>query len=146
VRTLALAASVLLVVALGTLWYWRTVAPGHLAQVASISESSGALVWQVDIYGQPGEARRLSVRASGLAVRPPGHDYELWALPKDGAPVSLGLLPYVQASTQRRLTTAQQQALQRAAQLAVSLEPTGGSPTGQPTGAIVFVAPLHTAS
>ena len=143
-RPLAVAASVLLVLALGTLWYWRTLGPGHVAQVATISEPSGAPVWQVDIYGRPGEARRLSVRASGLATRPAGHDYELWALPKGGAPVSLGVLPYVQASTQRALTSAQQQALQHAAQLAVSLEPTGGSPSGQPTGAIVFVVPLHT--
>lgn len=143
-RMLALAASVLLVVALGTLWYWRTVGPGRLAEVATISESSGALLWQVDIYGRPGNARRLSVRASGLAVRPSGHDYELWALPKGGAPVSLGVLPYAQASTQRALTSAQQRALEGAAQLAVSLEPAGGSPSGQPTGAIAFVVPLHT--
>jgi anti-sigma-K factor RskA len=143
-RTLALAASVLLVVVLGTFWYWRTLGPGHLAQVATISESSGALLWRVDIYGKPGEVRRLSVRASGLATRPAGRDYELWALPKGGAPVSLGVLPYVQASAQLALSAAQQQALKRAAQLAVSLEPVGGSPTGQPTGAIVYVVPLHT--
>ena len=130
--------------ALGTFWYWRTLGPGRIAQVATISEPSGALMWQVDIYGRPGEARRLSVRASGLAMQPAGHDYELWALPKGGAPVSLGVLPYVQASTQRALTSAQQQALKRAAQLAVSLEPAGGSPSGQPTGAIVFVVPLNT--
>jgi len=143
-RALAVAASLLLVVALGTLWYWRTLGPGHVAQVATISEPSGTTVWQVDIYGRPGEARRLIVRASGFATRPVDHDYELWALPKGGAPVSLGVLPYVQARTQRALTSAQQQALRSAAQLAVSLEPAGGSPTGQPTGAIVFVVPLRT--
>jgi anti-sigma-K factor RskA len=143
-RPLALAASVLLVLSLGVFWYWRTLGPGHVAQVATIAQSSGALMWQVDVYGRTGEARRLSVRASGFAVRPTGHDYELWALPKGGAPVSLGVLPYAQASAQRALTSAQQQALGRAAQLAVSLEPVGGSPTGQPTGSIVFVVPLHT--
>ena len=36
-----------------------------------------------------------------------------------------------------------EQALATSAQLAVSLESTGGSPTGQPTGAVVFVAALH---
>jgi len=141
---IAVAASVLIVVALATLWYWRTFGAGHLSQAATISESSGTLMWQVDIYGGPGEARRLSVRASGLALQPAGHDYELWALPKGGAPVSLGILPYGQARTLRALTSAQQQALKRAAQLAVSLEPAGGSPSGQPTGAIAFVVPLQT--
>jgi len=142
-RTLAAAASVLLVMALGTFWYWRTVGPGHVAQVATISELNGP-VWQVDIYGRPGEARRLSVTASGLAARPAGHDYELWALPKGGAPVSLGVLPYVELRTQRALTNAQQEALKTAARLAVTLEPAGGSPSGKPTGAIVFVVPLRT--
>jgi anti-sigma-K factor RskA len=143
-RPLALAASVLLVLLLGLFTYWRTLGPGHIAQVASISEPSGALMWQVDVYGRTGEARRLRVRASGFAARPAGHDYELWVLPKGGAPVSLGVLPYAQASTQLALSSAQQQALKSAAQLAVSLEPVGGSPTGQPTGAIVFVVPLQT--
>jgi anti-sigma-K factor RskA len=141
-RSLAVAASLLLVLSLGVLWYWRALGPGHVAQVATISEPSGALMWQVDVYGRTGEGGRLNVRASGLAIRPAGHDYELWALPRGGAPVSLGVLPYSQASAQRVLTSSQQQALQRAAQLAVSLEPVGGSPSGQPTGSIVFVAPL----
>jgi anti-sigma-K factor RskA len=142
-RTWAVAASVLLVLALGTWWYWRTLGPGHLAEVATVTAPSGTLMWQVEVYGRPGATRRLNVRAGDLAARPAGHDYELWALPKGGAPVSLGVLPYVRATTQRALTPTQQQALAHAAQLAVSLEPAGGSPTGQPTGAVVFVVPLR---
>jgi anti-sigma-K factor RskA len=38
------------------------------------------------------------------------------------------------------------QALALSSQVAVSIEPLGGSPTGQPTGAVVYVAALRAAS
>ena len=138
----ALAASVLLVLGVGTLLYWRALAPAP-AEVATIAAPSGTLMWQVEIYSAPGSPARLSVRAGTLTAAPAGHDYELWALPKGGAPVSLGLLPYRHDAARRTLTGAQQQALAHATQLAVSVEPSGGSPTGQPTGAVVFVVPLR---
>jgi anti-sigma-K factor RskA len=67
----------------------------------------------------------------------------LWA-PGAGsaAPVSLGLLP--QSGVQRRALPAQRAALLRAASLAVSREPSGGSPTGAPTGPVLLVAPRNT--
>jgi len=143
-RLYALAASVLLVVGLAALLYWRTQAPvPRAAEVATIATPAGALMWQVEIYGAPGAPARLSVHAGTLAAAPAGRDYELWALPKGGTPVSLGLLPYRDTAAQRALTVAQQQALAKATQLAVSIEPPGGSPTGQPTGAVVFVAELR---
>ena len=65
------------------------------------------------------------------------------ALRSGGAtPVSLGLLP-VEGRTKRDLTSAQQMALVNSAQVAVSIEPDGGSPTGLPTGPVVYTAPLH---
>jgi anti-sigma-K factor RskA len=143
VRRYALAASVVLLAVLAAVLYWRTLAPPRAAEVATISAPSGALLWQVEIYAAPGA---LSVRAGTLAAPPAGRDYELWALPKGGNPVSLGVLPYRHTVAQRALSVAQRQALANAAQLAVSVEPPGGSPTGQPTGAVVFVAPLRTLS
>jgi len=141
-RSLALAASIAIVVILGGLVYWRAFAPQQLTQVASISAASGVRVWTVQIFGK---TARLTVRAGELPVTPPGRDYELWALPTGGTPVSLGVLPR-SGSSQRTLTQAQQRALASAPQVAVSIEPTGGSPTGQPTGAIVFVVPLRSVS
>ena len=61
-----------------------------------------------------------------------GKAHELWALPEGGAPVSLGLLPHT-GEHHRVLTPAQRAALAGAKQIAVSLEPEGGSPTGAPT-------------
>ncbi len=139
VRSFALAASLALVVVAGALLYWRAFGPQQPTQIATIAASSGTRVWTVEIFGK---SAHLNVRAGVLPARPPGHDYELWALPKGGMPVSLGILPG-EGSSQRTLTAAQQKALAEAPQVAVSIEPTGGSPTGQPTGAIVFVAPLR---
>ena len=96
-------------------------------------------MWQVEVFGT---TSRLVVQVRKLPARPAGHDYELWALPKGGNPVSLGVLPAEGTST-RALTVIQKAALASSSQLAVSIEPPGGSPTGQPTGDIVFMAPLR---
>jgi anti-sigma-K factor RskA len=55
--------------------------------------------------------------------------------------VSLGLLP-TSGDQRRVLTAAQRSALAGAKNLAVSLEPAGGSPTGLPTGPVLHVAPI----
>jgi anti-sigma-K factor RskA len=144
-RTFALAASILLIVGLGTLLYWRSAAPGKVTELATIAASSGAPVWNVEIYASPGRPGRIVVHTGQLRAPPPGRDYELWALPKGGTPVSLGVLPS-KGTSRRALSPIQQSALANSTQLAVSLEPFGGSPTGQPTGTIVFVAPVRTVS
>jgi anti-sigma-K factor RskA len=72
----------------------------------------------------------------------PARAYELWALPGSGAaPVSLGLMPKTGRST-LQLNDAQRLALSRSKQIAISLEPPGGSPTGAPTGPVLFVAAI----
>jgi anti-sigma-K factor RskA len=136
---LAVAASVLLVVGLSVLLYWRGIGP-RPTEIATIKTPAGGQVWEVDVY-----RGRLVVHAGQLPPHPTDREYELWALPTGGKPVSLGLLPG-SGSTQRSLTVAQQQALASATQVAVTLEPLGGSPTGQPTSTPLFVAPLHASS
>lgn len=59
-----------------------------------------------------------------------GRDYELWLIVGDAAPVSLGLIK----DTTTTLALAN---LAPGAILAVSLEPTGGSTTGAPTGPVL---------
>jgi anti-sigma-K factor RskA len=63
---------------------------------------------------------------------------ELWAVPKQGAPRSLGLV-----QTQGATTLLRTQLLQDTAAFAVSVEPSGGSPTGAPTGPIVSMGELQ---
>ncbi len=87
-----------------------------------------------------------SVSADGraLVLKPlndlsmtPGKALELWAVPAQGAPRSLGLVQAAGATTLLRT-----QFLRDTAAFAVSVEPTGGSPTGAPTGPIVSVGKL----
>jgi anti-sigma-K factor RskA len=66
---------------------------------------------------------------------------ELWALPEGSAPVSLGLMPATGA-VRLALNDRQRSALAAATNVAVSDEPPGGSPTGAPTGAVLYVATL----
>lgn len=65
---------------------------------------------------------------------PAGRTLELWALPDGAPPRSLGLLP---ASGTIRLALPPG-TLERVPALAVSLEPAGGSPTGAPTGPVLY--------
>ena len=59
---------------------------------------------------------------------------ELWALKKDGPPASLGVI------AADKLTALNKKTLPKDTKgLAVSLEPLGGSPTGAPTGPVLFV-------
>jgi anti-sigma-K factor RskA len=89
-----------------------------------------------------------SVTADGraLVLKPlndlslaPGRALELWAVPPQGAPRSLGLVRADAATTLVRA-----QLLRDTAAFAVSVEPPGGSPTGAPTGPIVSVGKLQT--
>jgi anti-sigma-K factor RskA len=71
------------------------------------------------------------IQPSGAIAVPSDRDLELWALAKgETRPRSLGVLP----ASGRRLVAA----LAPDTQLLVSLEPRGGSPTGQPTGPVVY--------
>jgi anti-sigma-K factor RskA len=87
----------------------------------------------------------MIVHAGQLPARPANHDFELWALPAGGKPVSLGVLP-ADGTARRDLSPSQRQALASAAQIAVTLEPAGGSPTGQPTTTPIYVVPLRVVS
>lgn len=87
----------------------------------------------------------VSPDGRGLVLRPldalpldAGRTLELWAVPGQGAPRSLGLVSAAQ-STQVIRT----QLLKDTAAFAVSIEPTGGSPTGAPTGPIISVGKLE---
>lgn len=123
--------------------------PPQPAPVVVVLAATGA-------EGAP-EAHRASFVASvsgdgsALVTRPiqplplaRGRVLELWALPPQGAPRSLGLISAEGPTVIRRDQAAQ--ALldaSRTAGLAVSIEPPGGSPTGAPTGPVVFAGKLR---
>jgi anti-sigma-K factor RskA len=87
----------------------------------------------------------ISSDGSSLVTRPlvnvrleANRSLELWALPASGtAPRSLGLISARGATVLKR-----PEVLKGAGGLAVSLEPEGGSPTGAPTGPVLYAGKL----
>ena len=109
-----------------------------LQTVALLGTDPAHPVWQLE---RRAPLTALTIRVVGAVPPAAGKSYELWALPRGGAPVSLGLLPAA-GSAERALSEAQRSALRAADKVAVSVEPAGGSPTGSPTGPIVIVTSL----
>jgi anti-sigma-K factor RskA len=82
----------------------------------------------------------LRVNVLDPAIHVAGRSLELWALPSGGRPRSLGIV----SPTERlnlKLLAAADQALADVPTLAISLEPAGGSPSGQPTGPVLYTGP-----
>jgi anti-sigma-K factor RskA len=105
--------------------------------VSVITDQATGPVWLLQAF-----TAELRVSTVNPRPEPAGNSYELWMLPDGGLPpVSLGLIP----GTGNAALPLSAQALAVLAQtmtLAVSLEPAGGSPTGAPTGPVIFTAPL----
>ena len=137
---LALAAAVAIVVIGTSVRVWHESHAFRAA--ATLASSDGHALWQLDVSRSSDELR---VTVLGVVQPLPGKDYELWALPEAGSPVSLGLLPS-SGRIERGLDSTQRRALAAAHKVAVSIEPRGGSRTGAPTGPVVHVAPVRVAA
>lgn len=78
----------------------------------------------------------LTIRAVAEQHPPSGRAFELWAIvPDTKQPQPLGVIP---ADGVLRIATVPA-SVRGGATLAISVEPPGGSPTGLPTGPVVFV-------
>ena len=125
--------------------WWRTAAIGAAALAAGLAVFIGvrpAPVPLVAVLAPAGSTASLLVAVAGpdggLALRPiaavavaPDRDLQLWALPAGATrPQSLGVLP-----ASGKLVPP---GVAPGTQLLVSLEPKGGSPTGLPTGPVVY--------
>jgi anti-sigma-K factor RskA len=103
-------------------------------EIAVLSPMSGGTPVLMATIGRNGV---LVVQPTGPITVPADKDLELWALPRgDTKPRSLGVLP----SSGRQVVAE----LASNTQLLVSLEPKGGSPTGQPTGPVLYGGRLMT--
>lgn len=135
--------------------FWRAAAVGAMALAASLAvvlvtrgpplparvamvlpDRPGEGGWLVEVSDR-GE---LHVRANGALSLAADRDYQLWALAEGATkPVPLGLLPVNASAVIKadRLPT-------KKYQLLVSLEPKGGSPTGLPTGPVMYAGEVVT--
>ena len=89
---------------------------------------------------EPGKSggRSLRIRVIGHAEMGPNTAWELWMLPGgDQKPVSLGLITTHETQVVK-IPDSLAARLDAAQGLAMSVEPAGGSPTGQPTGPVLY--------
>lgn len=80
-----------------------------------------------------------AVRVAGAVDVPRDRVAQLWRIPAGGAPVSLGLLAATDGQT---IALRAANVPVAGSTLAISIEPRGGSPSGQPTGPVVAAGPL----
>jgi anti-sigma-K factor RskA len=113
------------------------LAPAEPALVAVLVDPQGRPAWVVRASSDEGRYLARAVAEETSPERVP----ELWLLPPGQGPVSLGVLEAAGPS-RRALAPSARLQLRAGAALAVSLEPPGGSPTGQPTGPVVSTGVL----
>ncbi|MBV8615447.1 MAG: anti-sigma factor [Acetobacteraceae bacterium] len=125
--------------------FWQATTAGALALAAGLaafialrepSPPVAAVLTQTPgapaLLALAGQGGTLTIQpATPLPPPPEGRDYELWALPAGAPrPRSLGVLPASGRRLEAQLTPG--------TRVLVSLEPKGGSPSGQPTGPVLY--------
>lgn len=135
-RRLSLTAGALLAaacVAIVVLMVRRPTPPAIPYMASTITESGGRVGWTATM--DIDKARMIIVPASPQGVGA-GHAPELWLIPQGGKPIAIGVISAT-APIAIKLEPALLAQLGPTAVLAVSVEPPGGSSTGQPTGPVI---------
>ncbi|WP_321855149.1 anti-sigma factor [Paraburkholderia tropica] len=115
------------------------VAPGGAYMVATIARPDGIAHWTATVDLRRSE---MVVVPAVKPTVPAGRATELWLIAPGEKPVALGVFP-ADAPAHMNLPASVVAKLSARAVLAVSIEPTGGSPTGQPTGPVVATGTMH---
>lgn len=108
------------------------------ALFASLASEDGSAALAVAFEPERGTMVVTPARLAAAASR----DHELWLIAREGAaPVSLGI---VRGSAPQRMaiSAALRGAVAPDSTVALSVEPTGGSPTGSPTGPVIASGPV----
>jgi len=120
--------------------FTRPVALPIAQYVTVLTTESSQAAWIVRMYPKNNKVTVQALSATQPGIR---KAFELWMLPGNGAtPQSVGLLP-VSGEKTLDLNSKLLQVLLDTNTLAVSLEPAGGSPTGLPTGPVVYTGKIN---
>ncbi len=126
--------------AVAAAWLAVTLLPTPAAdRVAIFADQNAETLWVISADLNRGLLQTEAVTVPDVAVNT---SFELWVLPTEGPPQSLGLLPINTGSVETQISAQLVSALTDAGTLAISVEPSGGSPTGLPTGPVVYQASL----
>ena len=111
-----------------------TLPPTEAPTIVVLHATKGS---ETIVAGLSPDRQQLSIQPLQRVALTSDQSLELWALKKDGPPASLGVI------AADKLTALNRKTLPKDTKgLAVSLEPLGGSPTGAPTGPVLFVGEL----
>jgi anti-sigma-K factor RskA len=127
-RSVAFGAAALAAASLAALVYVGTITPSARPMVANVAGAQSSFIAAIDPA-----SRRLTIIPSSVA-KVDQHSLQLWLIASGGKPQSLGL---IESAAPVHVTLPAQIVVAADATLAVSLEPPGGSPTGQPTGPVI---------
>lgn len=108
----------------------------NLVAALNQAEDKPTFLVQIDASSQ-----KLNIRAANLtetSARVP----ELWLIPEDGVPRSLGLIA-IDGTTTLNFASSLLASFKSGAILTISLEPAGGALKGKPTGPIIATGPLQ---
>lgn len=128
-------------VAVAAAWLALAIFPvTAFERVAIFAGQDTNVLWVISADLDTGVLRTETVNGPDLET---GRSYELWLLPADGRPPqSLGVLSNNPGSLESRIPSDLVSLFAAAQTLAISIEPEGGSPTGQPTGPVVYQATI----
>ncbi len=113
-----------------------------------IEDQERNLSWLVTADSSPAQALQIVAMGDSYGKTWTDRSLELWLLAPGENPVSLGLLPKegvstIPVSADVASKLAQSNQSPEATKLAVSDEPLGGSPTGAPTGEVLYVVAVN---
>ncbi len=111
----------------------HAVAPPVIVVLTATGAAASGAATAPIVASISGDGTTLATRSIVPVALRADRSLELWAVPAQGAPRSLGLLPGGTGVVALR-----GKVLAGADTLAVTVEPAGGSPTGAPTGPIVY--------
>lgn len=107
--------------------------PGS-SPIAVLAPAQPAASQQKLVISLSSAGKELVVTPLSLRQPEAGRSLQLWLLAPGRKPASLGLI----AAEATTVISLHAQHLSQGVDLAVSIEPLGGSPTGQPTGAVLY--------
>jgi anti-sigma-K factor RskA len=105
-------------------------------QIATLSTKVAAYEKALAVVVFDAQRQSGTVKLAGFPKAPPNKDFQLWAIPSSGKPISAGVVP-VRSDGISQVSFKPTQEVRETPTFAISVEPAGGS--AQPSPEVIFV-------